>query len=112
MLMRESAAGTNRIELYERQVHSPMECSPQFTLELNNVLHVQPVEPKFRVRSQQRYEFSILAMSGKYQLATKTLEECREWVMKLNDMLLGPPEPGVVCEFVKINSGHIFFFRK
>ncbi len=79
--------------------------APRFVLDLEDVLHVQVIEPRLVGRGstskaalQQKFEFCILSTAGKHQLAARGLQECQEWITKLNSLLVGPPEPGIVCE--------------
>ena len=95
MLMRESASGLKRINLYENQAQSLTNLS----VELADALSVKAMKGKGR-SSSHRYEFQIMTTSGKHQFATKTEEECRKWMEKINRMLAlyGSPEPGVLCK--------------
>ncbi len=113
--MRESPRGLRRIELYNKSLTTSQrgeDPTPYFVLELEEVLHVQGVEPKsvgrggyLKAGQQQKFEFCTLTTTGKHQFATKTLQECQDWISKLNSLLLGPPEPRVTCEYSpKINT--------
>jgi len=74
---------------------------PQLSLEFNNIIHVQLLEVKAKVKRLSHisslYQFQIITTSGKHVFATKTAEECQQWVEKIANMLQGIPEPGVVC---------------
>ena len=74
---------------------------PQLSLEFNNIVHVQLLEVKAKVKRLSRisslYQFQIVTTSSKHVFATKTAEECQQWVEKIANMLQGIPEPDVVC---------------
>ena len=100
ILVRESARRLKHIQLYAEKPKPvwSTDVPPDVLLQLNNVLHVEPkgrgkIGPK-----TNKFEFQILATSGRHQFAARTVEECATWVEELNKFLFGPPEPGIVCK--------------
>jgi len=96
-LVHENAAGPKRIVFYDTPDQFGTEVQPQLSLEFNNIVHVQLLEVKERPKFKRLYQFQIITTSGKHVFATKTAEECQQWVEKITNMLQGIPEPGVVC---------------
>ena len=72
---------------------------PQLVIKLDNVLCVRPMQMKGKTKLK-KYEFQIVATNTKHQFATNEAEECRTWVKKLNRLLFGPPESGVMCKIM------------
>ena len=96
-LVRENAAGPKRIVFYDTPDQFVTEVQPQLSLEFNNIVHVQLLEVKKSPKIKRLYQFRIIATSGKHVFATKTEEECQQWMEKITNMLQGIPEPGVLC---------------
>jgi len=96
-LVREYAAGPKRIVFYDTPDQFVTDVRPQLSLEFKNIVHVQLFEVKVRAKIKRLYQFQIITTSGKHVFATKTAEECQQWVEKITNMLQGIPEPGVVC---------------
>ena len=74
-------------------------CAPQ-TIMLcmlcsTDVLHVLNREARAR-----RFAFQILATGSKYHLAAESGEERQRWVQRLEGLLFGPSQPGIICESV------------
>ena len=101
--MRESASGLKRIDLYEKQ-EQPSTALAAVSVELTDALSVKTVEGRGGRSNAQRHEFQVLTTSGKHQFATKTEEECRMWMEKLDRILHGPPEAGVTCKLAACDS--------
>jgi len=96
-LVRESAAGPKRIVFYDTPDQFGTEVQPQLSLEFKNIVHVQLLEGKKRPKVKRLYQLQIITTSSKHVFATKTAEECQQWMQKITRMLQGIPEPDVVC---------------
>ena len=60
---------------------------------LTDVLHVLNREARAR-----KFAFQVLGTGCKYHLAVESAEERERWVKELENLLFGPPQPGIVCE--------------
>lgn len=69
----------------------------KFHFILLDVLHVLNREARAR-----KFSFQILATGCKYHLAAESAEDRERWVKGLKQLLFGPPQHGIVCEFLCI----------
>ena len=58
-----------------------------------DVLHIDS-----RAARGHKFAFQVLATGNKFHFATKTAAEREQWITHLNNLLFGPPLPGIVCE--------------
>ena len=124
VLMRESVFGPKRLELFH--TYADYSSGPvYFVLDLSDMLHVEKdleatlVNPKLFLPnacsgdklgltsssiSPQQWQFTISTKEKTHRFATRTGEESSHWVGKLNELLHGPPEHGIECEFHSVNN--------
>ena len=77
----------------ERHVYTVSPLSPISSH--TDVLHIEKMDVRAR-----RFPFQILATGAKFQLATESAEERKQWMQGLEDLLFGPPKPKIVCEWM------------
>lgn len=124
VLMRESVFGPKRLELFHRYTDYSDSRPPCVILDLSDMLHVErdlEATPVNLTRSQPFFthvrfgdegnttsrslipqlwhQFTISTEEEALVFATRTGEESSLWVGKLNELLHGPPERGIECEF-------------
>ena len=74
-----------------------------------------PLDEVFRVEVvDKKCMFKIMTSDKQYQIRVHTFQEASNWVDAINNETIGPPVPGVVCEYNHLecsNKFHAFICR-
>jgi len=91
-LHRETNFYPRKLALYEIPKYDGNTDKVAEIIPLDNILSIKVVDKK--------YMFKIMTSDKQYIIGVNTFQEAYDWVDAINSEIIGPPIPGVVCEYL------------